>query len=107
METQVKYSIAREFSRYPAGRYRTDGPWSGQKLQEDVLLPLLSERSPILIDLDGTAGYGSSFLEEAFGGTVRALGLTLAEANRLINLSSADDSLVEEIQGYMRDAAKK
>lgn len=107
METQLRLSIAREFSRYPAGRFRTDGPWSGQKFREEVLLPALGDRTPVTVDLDGTAGYGSSFLEEAFGGTVRALGMTHGEAMRLIQLSSTDDSLIAEIHQYMRDAAKK
>lgn len=105
METQLRLNVAREFSRFPAGRFRSDGPWSGQKFREDVLVPALKEHVPVDIELDGTAGYGSSFLEEAFGGAVRELRLSRAEADRLIQLRSDDSSLLEEIKLYIADAA--
>lgn len=107
METTVKLNIARDFSRYPAGRFRSDGPWSGQKFREDHLVPLLRERQHVAVELDGTAGYGSSFLEEAFGGAVREAKLSLSEALELIMLRSSDDSLIEEIKTYISAAAKQ
>jgi hypothetical protein len=107
METTVKLNIARDFSRYPAGRFRTDGPWSGQKFREDHLTPLLQDKQQVEIELDGTAGYGSSFLEEAFGGAVREAHLSLQQAEHLLVLKSSDDSLVEEIKGYIIAAAKQ
>ncbi|WP_092042851.1 STAS-like domain-containing protein [Methylobacterium pseudosasicola] len=65
-------SIARDFSRFPSGRFRTDGPHNGQEFREAVLLPALSKAQVICIDLDGVAGLPASFLEEAFGGLVRS-----------------------------------
>ena len=65
-------SIARKFSEFPAGRNKGDGPYSGELFRENYLIPLLKDPNIIIeVDLDGTLGYGSSFLEEAFGGLVR------------------------------------
>jgi hypothetical protein len=68
-------SIANDFTRYPGVRYRKDGSFSGQEFRENVLTPALedarSDNSVVVVILDGVAGYGSSFLEEAFGGLIR------------------------------------
>lgn len=70
--TAQRISVAQSFSRTPGGRYRSDGPYSGQAFREDVLVPLLkSETEKVVIDLSGVLALGSSFLEEAFGGLVR------------------------------------
>ena len=63
--------IATDFSRYPAGRYRADGPNSGERFREDILRPALETAESVQVVLDDTSGYGSSFLEESFGGLVR------------------------------------
>ena len=94
-------NIERDFSRYPAGRYLNDGPYSGQAFREKFLVPALSEKTEkVIIELDGARGYGSSFLEEAFGGLVRA-GFSVDEALNRIELKSQDNSLIEEIKGYI------
>ncbi|MCK1507192.1 STAS-like domain-containing protein [Bradyrhizobium sp. 18] len=64
-------SIAKDFSRFPSGRFRSDGPHSGEAFREDYLVPRLKESGSLLVNLDGVAGLPSSFLEEAFGGLVR------------------------------------
>ena len=71
--------IAKEFSISPSGRYRTDGPDSGEAFREDHLVGALNESGMIEIILDGTSGYPSSFLEEAFGGLIRLGYFTRAE----------------------------
>jgi hypothetical protein len=61
----------------------------------------------IQIDLDGTAGYGTSFLEEAFGGLVRANKYSAAELRDTIVLKSDEESyLIADIWGYIEDAEK-
>lgn len=65
-------NIAEEFSRYPSGRFISDGPNSGEKFRNKLLIPALKESETVIVVLDGVRGYPSSFTEEAFGGLVRA-----------------------------------
>jgi hypothetical protein len=65
------FSIARQFNPHPGGRLRKTGPGSGEAFREDHLVRLLASPEPIELDLDGTSGFPSSFLDEAFGGLVR------------------------------------
>ena len=62
-------SIANDFSPVPAGRSQKDGPNSGERFRGQLLLPSLNSGATC-VKLDAE-GYGSSFLEEAFGGLVR------------------------------------
>lgn len=71
-------TIARDFSPYPGGRLRTDGPHSGQEFREDVLARAFHAPGRVTVCLDGVEGLPVSFLEEAFGGLVRA-GMTTQE----------------------------
>jgi len=100
-----KIVVATDFSRFPAGRFLTDGPFSGERFREDFLVKSLQDDGAVEIDLDGVVGYGSSFLEEAFGGAVRKLGLSSAAINKKIQLRSSDGSLIDEIRDYMNDSA--
>ena len=101
-----KISVAKDFSPYPAGRYIADSNLSGQVFRENLLAPTLKNDGNVLVDLDGTEGYGSSFLEEAFGGLIREEGFDLPDLmQRLTFKSNEDPSLIEEIIGYLKDAA--
>lgn len=64
-------NIAKDFSPYPAGRVRGDGPNSGERFRDDFLIPAL-RAGHVDVVVDGVAGLPSSFYEEAFGGLVRA-----------------------------------
>lgn len=97
--------VAKDFSKYPAGRYKTDGPFSGEKFREEILLPLLEKGDEFSINLDGTRGYGSSFLEEAFGGLVRA-GYSKDQINKVMHIKSSLKSYLIEIAEYINDADK-
>lgn len=97
-------SIASSFSKFPAGRYKSDGPYSGEQFRDDVLMPLLRTNTPVVVTLDGTLGYGSSFLEEAFGGLVRVHALTPARLRELLTLQTSDRSLEVEIWKYIEEA---
>jgi hypothetical protein len=74
----------------PGGRYVADGNFSGEWFRNEVLVPALRETSKLGetldIELDGTAGYGSSFLEEAFGGLVRECGFTASQLGGLLHI---------------------
>jgi hypothetical protein len=99
--------IASQFSKVPAGRYYSDGPFSGQAFREKLLLPALSKEERVVILLDGGKGYGSSFLEEAFGGLVREENIGENQIKQKLQLQSADPSLIDEIWLYINTAAKK
>ena len=64
-------SLAQDFSRHPGPRFVNQGPHSGERFRR-VLVKALSEYERIVVDLDGTTGIGSSFLDEAFGGLIFA-----------------------------------
>ena len=76
----TEIDIANDFSRTPAGRTEADhGSNSGEAFRKRLLVPKLKESirfgSRLTVVLDGTAGYPASFLDEAFGGLIRAEGL--------------------------------
>ncbi|CAN0436586.1 unnamed protein product [Scytosiphon promiscuus] len=75
MGDAVKLSISKEYSAYPAGRDEADGPYNGEKFRKNLLLPYynraLENNSSLVVSLDGVMSFGSSFLEEAFGGLIR------------------------------------
>lgn len=58
-----------DWTIFPGGRYKVDGDYSGEKYREEVLIPFIKENQgdEILIDLDGTFGFATSFLDEAIG----------------------------------------
>jgi hypothetical protein len=104
--TGTVIDIGKDFFRYPAGRYRTDGPYSGEVFRTRFLIPGLEQNEHIAVKLDGTAGYGSSFLEEAFGGLVRQ-GYRPERIRQSITLISEDPGLIEEIEEYIEDAGRE
>lgn len=70
----ITIDVAKEFSPLPFGRYPTDGQNSGTRFREEVLKKaLLQKDEEVFIDFTNVRiGVGSSFLEESFGGLVRA-----------------------------------
>lgn len=99
-ETKV-IDIASVFTRFPAGRYREDGPFSGERFRDDLLIPALEQNEQVAVNLDGTMGYGSSFLEEVFGGLLRKPEFAVQDLNARIELRSKDRSLINEIREYL------
>jgi hypothetical protein len=100
----IKINIAKDFNRFPSGRYKRLGTTSGEGFREQFLEQPLAAGKMITVELDGTIGYGSSFLEEAFGGLIRSLNITPTELLSRLHLVSSDPSLLEEINGYIEDA---
>lgn len=102
-----KINIAKNFTRFPSGRFKRNGETSGEAFRERFLETPLKNGEEITIELDGTIGYGSSFLEEAFGGLVRVLNFSANEIKKKIHLISSDPAICEEIIGYIDDAGKR
>jgi hypothetical protein len=98
----VSIDIGKKFSRYPAGRFVDDGPFSGERFRDEFLVPPLRREETVEVLMDSTAGYGSSFLEEAFGGLIRVgISPRIVKAHLLIR--TEDAGLETEIAGYIAD----
>jgi hypothetical protein len=96
-------NLASAFSPAPAGRNYDDGPFPGEKFREELLIPALRSFDRVTVELDGTSGMGSSFLEEAFGGLVRA-GFTPEELRQRLHVESSRPSYKERIWIYIQGA---
>ncbi|MDY9918551.1 protein of unknown function [Porphyromonadaceae bacterium KH3R12] len=108
----MKIKIASDFSRIPGARFPEEGDFSGQQFRQEILLPKLKEAIDIKeileIDLDGTAGLGTSFLEESFGGLIRIDNLNYQAIIDTIKFVSNDDpEYIEEINNYLKEADEK
>jgi hypothetical protein len=110
----TQLSIAKDFSDVPGGRLRRNGPFSAEEFRDVVLIPALRraiEGNQVLeVIFDGTAGYGSSFLEESFGGLVRAGTFPKEIVSKHLRLK-ADDPLYAGYRAlaerYLKDALAK
>lgn len=100
----IKIHVAKEFSPEPAGRFVSDGRYSGESFREKHLHPALDTGNVVQVLMDGGEGYGSSFLEEAFGGLVRKGYFTIEELRERLEVESNDDSLVMEVWDYIDHA---
>lgn len=109
---KVIVKIATDFSRTPGVRYESEGEYSGEKFRKNVLLPKLKEAQEhgvkLEIILDGTAGLGTSFLEESFGGLIREDGMEYSHlVKTLVFVSVENPDYIEEIKEYMKDAYER
>jgi len=106
MSDKISVDIGKDFSRYPAGRTEKYGPYSGEAFRERFLRGPIEKGQHVVVLFDSAVGYGSSFLDEAFAGLVR-LGVSGARLHELLTLRSDDDSLVQEVWGYVDDEEKR
>ena len=83
-------NIAKEFSDTPLGRFPDDGPFNGEKFREEFLRPAFASDTDVTVDLDGAEGYGSSFLNEAFGGLVRKGYFTALHLRQHLHITCKD-----------------
>lgn len=61
-----------DWSLYPCGRFRKHGEYSAEAFRDDHLIPALEKHECVEVDMNGPLAFGSSWLEECFGGLVRA-----------------------------------
>ncbi len=112
MNKEIRIKLATDFSRIPGARYPEEGDFSGKEFRENVLFPALQEaiknNVKLIVDLDGTAGLGTSFLEESFGGLIRENHVIYEDLkDRLIIISNEDPDYKEEVNSYIDDAYEK
>ena len=89
--------IARDFSKFPAGRFVTDGEASGAAFRKMLVNALKSSESVVVV-FDGVAGFGSSFLEEAFGGLVRECRMDKAFLDEHLRLRTEESELADFVK---------
>jgi hypothetical protein len=100
-------SVIRDFADTPGPRSREEGEHSGDQFLEEILLPKFEEAvrssQALRVDLDGTEGYATSFLEAAFGGLARRFGSD--RVLRIIQFKSDDEPhLIDEVKKYILEA---
>jgi len=104
---RLEINVAVEFTPTPGPRKRVEGEFSG----EDFLAKLLRPRfvaavqagAPLRVNLDGAAGYPTSFLEEAFGGLAREF--SSEKVAGIIEILCNDEPyLAEDIYKFIREA---
>lgn len=100
------FKVAEQFSRFPGGRKKIHGRFSGEEFRESYALPLLKNHKIVTFDLTGSAGYSSGFLDEAFG-ELGAI-FPLAELRERLKIISEDDpDAVEIAWNRIEDAASE
>lgn len=101
--------IAKQYTKSPGGRFRKEGEYSGEDFRETILKREYEHSKKndenLIVDLDGGYGYGSSFLEEAFGGLVRAL--NDVDISMIKIISHEEPQLVDDVYKYLNDAVNK
>lgn len=109
-------NLADDFSAYPSGRDENDGRFNGKSFRRDVLIPAIrkilsgnnSDRE-IIVDIDGVRAFGSSFLEEAFGGIAREPASELVAALKHVKIKCTKPHLKiyrDAIENYIDEAMK-
>lgn len=102
----MEINIAKDFTDAPGGRYISDGKFSGEEFRQKYLEPAFKKGiEEITINLDGTFGFATSFLEEAFGGLARIEEIKKEDIlKRLKFISNEDPSLIIKIRKYIEEA---
>lgn len=97
--------IATDFSEFPGARNYEDGPNSGQEFFDKILDQFFSEnvKAGMIIDLDNTNGYATSFLDAAFGGLARKYGPKKV-MSAITFKSEEEPYLIDEIKNYIERA---
>ncbi len=83
--------ISKEYSDTPLGRYPEDGDYNGERFREEFLRPALKDHEKVAVDIDDVEGYGSSFLEESFGGLVRKGYFTVDDLTKKLDIVFKDE----------------
>jgi hypothetical protein len=101
----------KDFSVVPGSRKMDEGKnaHSGEEFREFYLVPkfeeALSKSVKLMVNLDGTIGYGTSWLEEVFGGLVRKFNEKKV-VETLDFISEEEPYLIDDIKHYIKDATK-
>jgi hypothetical protein len=105
---KITIKIADDYTKTPGVREEIEGDFPGEEFLAKILLPKFKEalvkKKKLFVDLDGTAGYATSFLESAFGGLAREYKDSKIVLEN-IDFKSEDDSfLIDDIMEYIKEA---
>jgi len=108
----MRIKISQDFAFAPGPRYIREGLHSGEEFRREMLAPAVREaietKQIVEIDLDGVAGYGRSFLEEAFGGLIREDHIPHESILGAISIiSNEQPSQRDRIYNYLKTAHEK
>lgn len=108
--TKAEISISKDYTCTPGPRNPDEGKYSGEDFLDVVLEPSWQfsrlKKTHLHVDLDGTEGYATSFLEAAFGGLARKYGIQVV-LDSIQYKSEEEPYLIDEIKSYIRDALNK
>ncbi len=93
----------------PGGRYKVNGPGSGEWFRDEYLIPCLERYGDqFILDLDGVMGYALFWLEEVFGGAVRK-GVNIEHLENVVVTAICEDcpAYIDEIKGLMYDQSSR
>ncbi len=96
-----------EFTHAPFGRYRKDGPKSGEEFREIWLEPAIKKarKKGVILEIiiDDVEGYGDSFIESVFGGAVRdeILPHDIEEIKRIIKITYPNKPYFEMYKNFI------
>jgi hypothetical protein len=104
--------IAKDFSYAPGPRYIHEGKNSGELFRTTILHHAMKEailsKQKLTVDLDGTGGFGRSFLEEAFGGLIRIDKMSYQSILDVLEVISNEQPLLKEkVYSYLKKAHEK
>jgi hypothetical protein len=83
-------NFVQDFTDTPGGRYRHEGPFSGEQFRDEILEPAVKNFDEVLLNLNGAIGFPSSFIDEAFGGLIENLGYDTVTAKLKVLLDDDD-----------------
>ena len=100
-----------DYTRNPGARYISDGLYSGEEYFNLVLNVsfemAVAKKERLIVDLDGTSGYASSFLSEAFGLLAERYGVEKVLKNIELISNEEPDWKIAILKNYIPNATKR
>ena len=94
-------TIAKDYSKFPGGRYSEDGEGNATDFRENYLVPMLEKNAPFILDLNGVVYYPISFIDEVFGGLVRMKRYSEEQLIDLIKFKATDSNLFRTVENIL------
>jgi len=100
----INYKFAEQYTKYPGGRYRKLGEYSGEDFRETVLRPIFKSDRKIVIDATGVVtSFSPSFLDEAFGELAKEYGIDVF-LQKIDFFANDNPNLKDKMMYYVKKA---